>query len=185
MDKSMEKALETLKNSGVIVTPTETVLGISCSALDSDIIERVYKIKNRPSSKALIVLVDSLEMITQYVPNIGDTETSYLNAERPTTVILSNIKGLPNNLIADDGSLAFRITKRPELLEIISKLGFPIVSTSANLSGEPTAKNIKELSPVILEQVDYVLDLQSSYQSSSKPSRIVKIEGDEVNIIRN
>ena len=184
MDENLKTACEILKLPGVIVTPTETVMGISCAALSKEQINRVYEIKKRPGSKALIVLVDSVDMIKKYVKNISELELSYLNAEIATTVILHDLKNLPENLVAQDGSLAFRITKHPELTKLITQLGFPIVSTSANISGESTALTSKEVNPLILEAVDYILNLQSNFKPSSKPSRIVKIKGSEVEIIR-
>lgn len=184
MKSTLEKALTILQKPGVILTPTETVIGLSCSALSENQIYRIYKIKNRPSSKAFIVLVDSISMVEQYIKEISELQKEYLESNEPTTVILNNIKGLPKNLIAKDGSLAFRITKHPELKKIISQLGGPLVSTSANLSGQPTASTLKEVDPVILDQVDYSLNLQSNYVPSSKPSRIVKVIGDRVDIIR-
>ena len=184
MNRTLDEALNILQKPGVILTPTETVIGISCSALSENQISRIYKIKNRTSSKAFIVLVDSISMVEHYTKNINQLQKEYLNSEEPTTVILKDITGLPKNLIAEDGSLAFRITKHPELKKLINHLGIPIVSTSANLSGQPTANSLKEVDPVILDQIDYSLNLQSNYVPSSKPSRIVKIVGNRVDIIR-
>ena len=184
MNLELNQALHILQKPGVILTPTETVIGISCSALSKKQISRIYKIKNRPDSKAFIVLVDSISMVEHYIKGISQLQKEYLNSEEPTTVILNDIIGLPKNLIAEDGSLAFRITKHPELKQLINQLGEPIVSTSANLSGQPTAISLKEVDPVILDQVDYSLNLQSNYVPSSKPSRIVKIVGNRVDVIR-
>ena len=184
MNSELNQALHILQKPGVILTPTETVIGISCSALSENQISRIYKIKNRPGSKAFIVLVDSITMVENYIKNISQLQKEYLNSVEPTTVILNDIIGLPKNLIAEDGSLAFRVTKHPELKKLINQLGEPIVSTSANLSGQPTATLLKEVDPVILDQVDYSLNLQSNYVPSSKPSRIVKIIGNRVDVIR-
>lgn len=185
MDGALLKALNVLNKPGVIVTPTETVIGISCSALAEDQIDRIYQIKQRPNSKAFIVLVDSIKMIKDYSEEIGELEIEYLTSERPTTVILKKIKKLPINLIAKDGSLAFRITKHPDLKRMITELKVPIVSTSANISGNPTALLLKDVDKSILEAVDYSLNLQSNYKPSSQPSRIVKIQDSEVEIIRS
>ncbi len=184
MNSELNQALYTLQKPGVILTPTETVIGISCSALSERQISRIYKIKNRPNSKAFIVLVDSISMLEHYTKRISQLQKEYLNSAEPTTVILNGITGLPKNLIAEDGSLAFRITKHPELRQLLSHLGKPIVSTSANLSGQPTANSLEEVDPVILDQIDYSLNLQSNYLPSSKPSRIVKIVGNRVDVIR-
>tara|TARA_Y100000589_G_scaffold321948_1_gene354104 strand:- start:1576 stop:2133 length:558 start_codon:yes stop_codon:yes gene_type:complete len=184
MNRILEEALVTLRKPGVILTPTETIVGLSCSALSETQIARIYKIKKRPSSKAFIVLVDSMNMLEKFVSEINSLQKEYLNSERPTTVILNNTRGLPSTLLASDGTLAFRITKHPELKELINKLGIPLVSTSANLSGKNSALTLKEVDPVILDQVDYSLNLQSKYSLNPIPSRIVKIIGKKVEIIR-
>ncbi|MBO72769.1 MAG: translation factor Sua5 [Flavobacteriales bacterium] len=184
MESELLSALNVLKQPGVILTPTETVVGLSCSALSGDQISRIYQIKNRPSTKAFIVLVDSVSMIKKFVEEINELQKEYLNSKESTTVILSKIKGLPNNLIAEDNTLAFRITQHPELKKLITAFETPIVSTSANLSGNPSPKTLEEVDQVILDQVDYSLNLSSNHTVSSKPSRIVKILGDKVDIIR-
>lgn len=184
MEKKIQEALYHLKKPGVIATPTETVWGLSCSALSEAQIERIYTIKNRPSNKSFIVLVDSIEMLEHYVGVINKKQREWLLSDRPTTVIFSNIKGLPPSLLADDYSLAFRITRHPQIKTLITQFGAPIVSTSANISGSPAAQTYEELSPAILEAIDYALNLQSDYTPTSTPSRIVKLNGDEVEIIR-
>tara|TARA_B100001173_G_scaffold154982_1_gene134350 strand:- start:3696 stop:4253 length:558 start_codon:yes stop_codon:yes gene_type:complete len=184
MTRILEEALIILKKPGVILTPTETIIGISCSALSETQIARIYKIKKRPSSKSFIVLVDSINMLEKFVSNINALQRKYLNSERPTTVILKNTKGLPSDLLASDGTLAFRITKHPELKQLINQLGLPLVSTSANVSGESSALTLKEVDPIILDQVDYSLNLQPNPRINSSPSRIVKIIDEEVEIIR-
>lgn len=180
----LDKALTILQKPGVILTPTETLVGISCSALSETQISRIYKIKKRPDSKSFIVLTDSVAMIEKFVSEINCLQKEYLNNAHPTTVILYKIKGLPKILLAKDGSLAFRITKHPDLKKLIKKLGAPLVSTSANLSGKKSPTELKEVDPLILDQVDYILNLQNINQSNSKPSRIVKIIGNSVDIIR-
>jgi len=184
MTRIIKEALITLKKPGVILTPTETIVGISCSALSETQINRIYKIKKRSNSKAFIVLVDSMKMLEKFVSNINPLQEKYLNSERPTTVILNNVKGLPAGLLASDGTLAFRITKHPELKQLINQLGLPIVSTSANISGERSALTLKEVDPSILDQIDYSLNLQPNPTINSSPSRIVKIIDEEVEIIR-
>jgi L-threonylcarbamoyladenylate synthase len=184
MTRILKEALIILRKPGVILTPTETIIGISCSALAEKQIARIYKIKKRPSSKAFIVLVDSMNMLEKFVSKINALQKKYLNSERPTTVILNNTKGLPMSLLASDGTLAFRITKHPELKQLINQLGVPLVSTSANVSGECSALTLKDVDSVILDQVDYSLNLQSNSTINSSPSRIVKIIEEEVEIIR-
>ena len=180
----MKEALSYLKKPGVIAIPTETVWGLSCSAFSKDQIERIKNIKNRPSNKSFIVLIDSIKMLEEYVGKINQKQKKFLLDNKPTTVIFPEIKGLPNTLLATDKSLAFRITKHPQIKDLITHFGRPIVSTSANISGMPVAQNFEELSSPILEAVDYALNLQTDFISTSEPSRIVKIVGKEVEIIR-
>lgn len=181
----MKEALKHLKTPGVIAIPTETVWGLSCSALAPEQIERIYTIKNRPSDKSFITLVDSVKMLEEYVGRISQKQKSFLLSTKPTTVIFQKIKRLPNILLAPDKSLGFRITKHPQIKCLIRDFGSPIVSTSANLSGEPAAQTFTELSPTILAAVDYTLNLHTDYKPTLAPSRIVKIVGNEVKIIRS
>lgn len=184
MTRILAEALTILRKPGVILTPTETIIGISCSALSETQIARIYKIKKRINSKSFIVLVDSMNMLEKFVSKINVLQKEYLNSERPTTVVLNNSKGLPSALLASDGTLAFRITKHPELKKLINQLGVPLVSTSANISGKSSAYTLKEVDPVILDQIDYSLNLQQNPTINSSPSRIVRIIDNEVEIIR-
>lgn len=184
MNDVINKAIQTLKIPGVIATPTETVWGLSCSAHSKSQIQRIYNIKNRPLNKSFIVLVDSEEMVIKYVGEISSEQKAYLNSDKPTTVIFPEVKGLPKELLATDGSLAFRIVKHPQIKSLITQFGNPIVSTSANLSGDPAAKTFEELNQSIVEAIDYALNLQSEFKPTSTPSRIVKIVDGKVEIIR-
>lgn len=184
MNETLHKAITTLRKPGVIATPTETVWGLSCSALSEAQIERIAKIKNRNPNKSFIVLVNSEEMASKYIGALNKVQKAHLNNNRPTTVVFPKIIGLPKILLAADKSLAFRITQHPELKSLITQLGHPIVSTSANLNGEPAAKTAKELHPSILEAVDYTLNLNSNFKPTAIPSKIVKIDGESVEIIR-
>lgn len=186
MDNSTQiaEAIEVLLSGGVIIYPTETVLGLGSVIDNKNAIDKLNEIKNRPSEKSFIILVSSIEMVERYCPNINSLEKSLLEQKEPTTVILSNIVKTPESLLFKDGSLAFRITQHPEIKELISKMNQPILSTSANISGEPTIKSWKNVNPVILDQVDYALNLQSDFISTQQPSQIVKVENDEIIYIR-
>jgi L-threonylcarbamoyladenylate synthase len=123
-------------------------------------------------------------MVQKHVKNLTLLQKKHLKNAEPTTVILNDIQNLPNSILAKDQTLAFRIVKHPLIVELIKKLGQPIVSTSANLSGESSARKFEELSPSILDRVDYTLNLPSSFTPTFKPSKIVKIIGEKVEIIR-
>lgn len=177
-------AIQHLKKGNIIACPTETIWGLSCLASNEKSVSRMFEIKNRPTNKSLIVLVNNIKMVQQYVKNLTPLEKKYLENTDPTTVILNEIQNLPNSILARDQTLAFRIVKHPLIVELIKNLGQPIISTSANLSGELSARKLEELSPVILDRVDYTLNSPSSFTPTFKPSKIVKIIGERVEIIR-
>lgn len=181
---SIEDAVNCLQSGGTLIYPTETVLGIGCNALNEMAIEKVSEVKNRPDSKSFILLILNIDMVRQFVPNLSKKEEKLLLSQKPTTVILSNTKNLPNQLLAKDKSVGVRIAIHPVCIELIKEIDAPLVSTSANLSGESTAKSWKDLNPLILERVDYSLNLQSDFQTSDTPSRIVRVVNDEVIFIR-
>ncbi len=178
-------AVQHLKKGNIIACPTETIWGLSCIASNEQSVNRIFEIKNRPHHKSLIVLVSNIKMVQQYAKDLTSLEKKHLKNDSPTTVVLDKIHNLPNSLLAEDQTLAFRIVKHPLISELIKKLGEPIVSTSANLSGESSARKFEELSPVILDRVDYTLNLPSSFTPTFKPSKIVKIIGEKVKIIRS
>lgn len=182
--KEIQEAVQYLKNSGTLVYPTETVIGIGCSGIDEKAIDKLNAIKNRAAEKSFILLMKDLEMVKNFIPSIHPKEIELLNSERATTVVFSNAVNLPKNVLAKDGSIGIRIAVHPHCIALIEGLNQPLVSTSANLSGDPTAKNWKDLNPVILDSVDYSLNLSSDFTTSETPSRIVRVVNDEVIYIR-
>ena len=136
------EAVRVMKQGGVILYPTDTVWGIGCDATNAEAVKRVYEIKKRDDSKALICLIDSDKRISRYIRNVPDVAWDLLNLPtKPTTVILDNASGLAKNLVAEDGSIAMRITREAFSKELCYRMQKPIVSTSANISGEPAAQN--------------------------------------------
>lgn len=182
----IKKAVEVMKNGGVILYPTDTVWGIGCDATNADAVAKVYAIKHRDDSKALICLVDSANRLQRYVRNVPDVAWDLLElAEKPTTVILDNAVNLAPNLIADDGSIAMRITREQFSKELCYRFQKPVVSTSANISGEPAAQNYRDISEELLNAVDYVCWARRQEHKPHKPSSIIKLsENGEVKIIR-
>lgn len=175
---------EELIKSKTILYPTDTVWGLGCDATNEEAVKKIYKLKNREESKSLIILVDSIEMLQNHVENIPKKALEILKkAEKPTTIIYNNPKGLAANTIASDNTIAIRIPKDEFCIQLIKGFGKPIVSTSANVSGEPTPKSFSEISKAILKNVDYVVDLHQE-KISEKSSTILKIEGDDVIVIR-
>ncbi|MBR1839729.1 MAG: threonylcarbamoyl-AMP synthase [Prevotella sp.] len=181
------KAVEVMRKGGVILYPTDTVWGIGCDATNEAAVARIYEIKRRAESKAMICLVDSDNRIQRYVRDVPDVAWDVMNlATKPTTVILDGANGLAQNLIAEDGSIAIRITQEEFSKELCYRMQKPIVSTSANISGEPAAQNYCDIAEEILGAVDYVCTSRRNEHKPHKPSSIIRLRKDgEVNIIRN
>lgn len=186
MQQEIEHALATLRQGGIVLYPTDTVWGIGCDATNEAAVQKVFQLKNRQESKALICLVSTTEMLKQIVGRIPNAVLQILkNPSNPTTVIYENPKGVAKNLIAGDNTLAIRIVKDEFCEQLIEKLGKPIVSTSANISAEKTPQSFQEISQEILEGVDYIVNLHRQKQGG-KTSTIIKLnrEGEMV-VIRN
>ena len=181
-------ALSALKY-GTILYPTDTIWGIGCDAVNAEAVRKIYAIKKRAESKSMILGVDSAAMIQQYVlPEKFDAsliKEIIEKKDRPTTIVLQGAINLPNELIAEDGSAAFRIINEPFCKTLINEWGRPIVSTSANTSGNPSPFNFSEVEPEIRSSVDYIVQYRQLDTSISKPSRIVMLNSrGEVKIIR-
>ncbi|SFD32425.1 L-threonylcarbamoyladenylate synthase [Algibacter pectinivorans] len=180
MQTEINNALQILKNGGIILYPTDTVWGIGCDATNPEAVKKVYNLKNRVDSKALICLVADDRMLKQYVNTVPETALNIIEiSEKPTTIIYDDAKNLAPNLIADDGSIAIRIPNDDFCYWISRKLNKPLVSTSANISGDPTPKSFKEISDEILKGVDYVVNLHHE-KICNKPSSIIKISNSNV-----
>ncbi len=180
----LKEIVNELKEGKTILYPTDTVWGIGCDATNEDAVKKIYKLKNREESKSLIILVASIDMLKEYVTNISEKAIDIIKkAKKPTTIIYQNPKNLAKNTIASDNTIAIRIPQDDFCLQLIKKIGKPIVSTSANISGEPTPKSFSEISKAILNNVDYVVDLHQD-KTTEKSSTILKIDDDFVTVIR-
>ena len=186
VEEDIKNAVEVMKRGGVKLYPTDTVWGIGCDATNADAVARIYKIKKREETKAMICLVDSDNRIQRYVRNVPEVAWDVMNlATKPTTVILDGANGLAENLIAEDGSIAMRITQEEFSKALCYRMQKPIVSTSANISGEPTAQNYRDISEEIISQVDYVCATRRNEHKPHKPSSIIRLrQNGEVTIIR-
>ena len=188
-DKSdLQAALKVLREGGVILYPTDTVWGIGCDATNAEAVARIYEIKKRADSKAMLVLLDGAGKLQGYMENVPETAWMLLEAnegQRPMTIIYPHAKNLATNLLAEDGSIGIRITEEAFSKALCEQLHRPLVSTSANISGEPAAKLFSEISLEILEAVDYVCLFRRDDNSPTQPSSIIKIDDKErINIIR-
>ncbi len=181
----MEEVLQSLKSGGSILYPTDTVWGIGCDATSEKAVSEIFKIKKRATSKSLIILVDSVEMLEEYVLEIPNNVFKVLKeATKPTTIIYNNPQKLASNVIASDGSVAIRIVEDAFCQQLIHKFEKPIVSTSANLSGDGTPKSFSEISNPILDTVDYIVNLRKE-EIATASSRILRIlEDGRLEIIR-
>ena len=172
-EEDIRKAVEVLRKGGVILYPTDTVWGIGCDATNSEAVKRVYDIKQRDDSKALICLVDSDARLQRYIRKVPDVAWQLLDCcDKPTTVILDGAVNLAENLIAEDGSVGIRITQEPFSKELCFRFQKALVSTSANISGEPAAQNYPDIDPKIIEAVDYVCWSRRQEHKPHKPSSI-------------
>ncbi len=184
-DQEVQKALEVMKKGGVILYPTDTVWGIGCDATNADAIDKVYELKKREETKALICLVNNFKMLEQYVEEVPEMAYDILKySKKPTTIIYDKPIRIADNLVGEDDTLGIRVVRERFCSELIKKMRRPLVSTSANISGQPTPESFDQISPQILKGVDYVVDLQRS-KKSPKPSAIIRLSNDgEVKVIR-
>lgn len=200
-EQDIRNAVETLRKGGVILYPTDTIWGIGCDASNEAAVRRVYEIKQRDDSKALICLVDSDARLQRYVRNVPDVAWQLIDcltpsegsqgkntgekSQRPTTLILDGAVNLAPNLIAEDGSIGIRITHESFSHELCYRFQKAIVSTSANISGEPAAQNYCDIDPRIIEKVDYVCWSRRQEHKPHQPSAIIRLRPDgEITIIR-
>ena len=189
-EEDIKNAVETMRKGGVILYPTDTVWGIGCDATNAEAVAKIYQIKQRDDTKALICLVDSDARMQRYFRQVPDVAWQIVDSlkegdSKPTTLILDGAINLAPNLIAEDGSVGMRITNEPFSKELCFRFQKAIVSTSANISGEPAAQNYSDIDPRIIEAVDYVCWSRRQEHKPHTPSSIIKLKGNgEVEIIR-
>ena len=186
MKEDIRRALDVLNKGGVILYPTDTIWGIGCDATNEEAVSRVYAIKRRTDAKALITLVDSEAKIQGYVREIPDVAWQLIDCStRPLTIIYDGARHLAPNLLAEDGSVAIRLTREAFSRELCLRFHRPIVSTSANLSGEPSPATFDDISKDIKQAVDYVCTSRRDDRTPARPSSIIKLAANgEVKIIR-
>ncbi len=184
MQQELTNSIISIQKSKTILYPTDTVWGIGCDATNANSVSKIYKIKNRSESKSLVILVSSLHMLQKYVIVTPSLKKLINTIKDPTTIIYNNPKNLASNVIASDNTVAIRIVKDEFCRKLIKRFGKPIVSTSANISNSPTPKSFQEIEPLILESVDYIVNLHRN-RINKKSSRIIKLEVDgTIKVIR-
>jgi L-threonylcarbamoyladenylate synthase len=178
-DKEVEAALGALRKGDVILYPTDTIWGLGCDATNEAAVKRIYEIKQREDTKSLIILVADERDILQYVAAPDLAVFDFIQRQtRPTTIIFEHAINLPDNLIAQDGSIAIRIVQDEFCRHLIKRLRKPIVSTSANISGEPSPQNFSGISEEIRNAVGYVVQWRQADETSAQPSQIIKWNND-------
>lgn len=173
----IDHCLVTLRNGGLILYPTDTIWGIGCDATNEEAVRKIYALKKRPDEKAMIVLVAEESDVIRHVAAADLALFDYLGTvAKPTTVIYNGAIGLAENLIGRDGSIAIRICKDPFCRQLLKRFRKPIVSTSANISGEPVAAIFSDISPEIISGVDYVVKYRQEDDTIHAPSSIVRVD---------
>ena len=175
-----------MREGGVILYPTDTVWGIGCDATNEDAVRRVYEIKQRQDSKAMLVLVDSSVKVDFYVRDVPEVAWDLIDlADKPLTIIYSGARNLAANLLAEDGSVGIGVTNEEFSKRLCQQFRKAIVSTSANISGQPSPKNFSEISEEVKSAVDYIVGYRQEEMSNPKPSSIIKLgKGGVIKIIR-
>jgi L-threonylcarbamoyladenylate synthase len=186
IEEDIKNACEVLSRGGVILYPTDTIWGVGCDATCPEAVARIYGIKKRSDSKSLLVLLDSADKLDLYVNNLLFPVQSLIDRfNKPLTVIYPGAKNVAPNLIAEDGSLGVRITNEAFSRELCRRFNKPLVSTSANISGQPAPENFAKINGEIIRSVDYTVNYRRNDSRPARPSAIIKVEqGKPIQIIR-
>jgi L-threonylcarbamoyladenylate synthase len=186
MHDDIKKACEIMRKGGVILYPTDTIWGIGCDATNEEAVKKIYRIKQRYESKAMLVLLDTPDKLGIYVKEVPEIAWDLIAlSEKPLTIIYDGAKNLASNLIAEDGSIGIRITREAFSKELCKQFGKPIVSTSANISGKPSPASFEEIDEEIKKRVDYIVAFRQKENRKATSSSILKLGGDgTIRIIR-
>ncbi len=182
----LKKAVEVLRQGGVILYPTDTVWGLGCDATNPEAVKRIFNIKQREDVKSMLILIENPNMLNSYVREVPEVAWQLIEVtDKPLTIIYPGAKNLASNLIASDGSIGIRVTTETFTEHLIQRFRRPIVSTSANISGKPTPQCFDEIGEEIQSAVDYVVQYRQDDRSKNSPSSILKLGvGGEIQIIR-
>jgi L-threonylcarbamoyladenylate synthase len=173
----VNKALKIIQEGGIILYPTDTIWGIGCDATNTEAIKKIFALKQRDEAKSLLILVDTENKLESYIREVPDIAYDLIEfAENPLTLVMPGAKNLSPAIISADGSVGIRVSKHPFCQQLIQRLRKPLVSTSANISGEPSPQNFMQISPDIINGVDYVVDLEQHDVTAKRPSTIMRLE---------
>lgn len=186
MQEDIKKSIEVLKSGGIILYPTDTIWGIGCDATNEEAVKRIYELKQRDDSKSMLVLLDNPANLQAYVQEVPDIAWDLIDlTDKPLTIIYDDAKNLAANLIAPDGSIGIRITDELFSRELCNRFKKPLVSTSANISGEASPTRFSKISPVIKNGVDYIVKYRQKENIEVKPSGILRLgKNGTIQIIR-
>ncbi len=186
MNEDIKKALEVLKQGGIILYPTDTIWGIGCDATNEEAVEKLYAIKQRDRSKSMLILLDNPAKLQTYVQEVPDIAWDLIDlTDKPLTIIFNDAKNLAPNLINNDGTIGIRITAEDFSRSLCMRFRKPIVSTSANITGQTAPQNFNQIDPEIIDLVDYVVEYRQNEMHKQTPSSIIKLEPNgNINIIR-
>ena len=171
----MENILKILESGKLLLSPTDTIWGILCDATNKYAVDKVYKLKKRSESKAMVCMVSNLDMLKEYIPELPENVMKYVFSDRPTTVIYSNPIGIAHNALADEKTVAIRIVNHDFCTPLISAFGKPLISTSANLSGQKQPTSYTDISDEIIAGVDHIIKREIN-KVNNRSSRIIKLE---------
>jgi L-threonylcarbamoyladenylate synthase len=176
MNKDIQKAIEVLQKGGLILYPTDTIWGIGCDATNQEAVDKIFKLKGRSNTKSLIILIENENNLNSYVREIPDVAYQLIEfADKPLTIVYDGAKNLAENLIAQDGSIGIRVTSHPFCKQLLQRFRKPIVSTSANLSGQAAPESFYDINERIKEGVDYIVNYGQDEVNEYKASTIMKL----------
>ena len=175
----IQDCTDVLRKGGLILYPTDTIWGIGCDACNYEAVQKVYTIKKRDPGKSMLILAADVNMVDRYVNQLPDiAEQLFEQADKPLTIILPDAVNLAEGLAADDHSIGIRIPNDPFCQELLHRIKRPIVSTSANFSGDPSPAHFMEINPLLFDEMDYVVKWRQDDLSENVPSSIIKINAD-------
>jgi len=179
LNDEVNKALKIIQEGGIILYPTDTIWGIGCDATNTEAVKKIYRLKQREESKSMIILLDTDNKLESYIKDVPAIAYDLIEfAENPLTLVMPGAKNISPALIAEDGSVGIRVAKHDFCQRLIQRLRKPLVSTSANISGQPSPRNFAEVGQEILDGVDYIVDLEQHSLEQKKPSTIMRLQPD-------
>ena len=178
LDSHLIRCINHLIEGNVLLYPTDTIWGLGCDASNAEAVDKIFEIKQRPKEKSLIVLVDSIETLEKHVNVTNEIESLIFSLKVPTTIIYPNPLGLAKNVINEDNTVAIRLVKHKFCQQLIREFGKPIISTSANISGEKTPLEFGQVSSEIKDKVDFVVESRHDTSTYKQPSKLIRINTD-------